>query len=144
MTYAPDNASNARVPRSNASPVGRGFLSAEIVAALGLTVILLTLTAVSTLQYVKARHEADLRRTLRLTAVAELERLRAGAADLPGPDGRTTEMLPPGTRLTVRSEPGQGAWSDFVCVHVSATRTRAGGRPIAVGVSAYLPARGAP
>lgn len=128
-------------PRTTAVPRGRprSFLVVEVLAALGLTLVLVVLFAVATQQYAAARRENDTRRLLRLAAEVELERVRAGLSRAPsGADSRPSTWQPGQIVVTTTTTPGQDIWRGLTRVRVVASKRASARRVIEVELVAYV------
>ena len=117
----------------------RAVLTFDLIAAAGLTLILVTGFTLAARQFVHARDYTDAQRLLRLAAEAELNRLRAGfdADDRPG-DTQPVEATPDPVILDTTHAPGTGVWSGFMRVTVVARKQIRGGRWVRVELASYL------
>jgi hypothetical protein len=121
----------------------RAVLSFDLIAAAGLILLLVVGFTLAVRQFVWARDYTDAQRLLRLTAEAELNRLRAGLPAEEQPDSRQTlDQRPDAVFLETSQAPGTGVWSECTRVTVVARRQIRGGRWVRVEVSAFLPAEG--
>jgi hypothetical protein len=117
----------------------RGFIHLEMLASIGLTIVLVALFAVATLQYAAVRRENDTRRLLQLAAMAELDRIRAGIHPVPVGEPEQPPASQPG-EIVVRATAtaGEGAWRGLTCVRVVASKHMAGARIVAVELRAFV------
>jgi hypothetical protein len=117
-------------------------LTFDLIAAAGLTLLLVTGFTLATRQFVRARDYSDAQRLLRLAAEAELSRLRAGLPldERPAAARTTLEQRPDAIVLETSRTPGTGVWSGCTRVTVVARRQISGGRWLRVEVSTFLPA----
>jgi hypothetical protein len=116
-----------------------GFISTEVLIAIGVTAVLTLLMSVAILQYTAARRENDTRRILRLAAATEVARIRAGvtAISASSPDSTPTTQ-PDGTQIAVTTMPGEGLWQGLTRVRVVASQMVLGARRIEVESIAYV------
>lgn len=123
----------------------RGFLVTELVIGIALTIVLLAVFAASTLHYAAARKQNDVRRTLRMAAAAELERIRAGIVEIvPGEVTGTSAATPGEIGLVTTTTTGQGDWSGLTRVQVVASKRMVGGRLLKVALVTYVAGGAAP
>ncbi len=121
------------------APLQPGFIHLEVLASLGLTIILAALFAVATLQYAAARRENDTRRLLQLAAMAELDRIRAGIHPVPiGEPERGPASQPGEIVIRTTTTAGAGAWRGLTCVRVVASKHMAGVRTMEVELTAFV------
>ena len=114
----------------------------DAIASMALIVIVVATLAIAMRQYAVVRAEQVVRRELRLAVENELHRLRIGAV----PAAETPAVAPPGIEISLETTttPGDGVWSGFNCVTVTATRKVTARRTAAVELSEYLPVQGGP
>lgn len=119
----------------------RAVLTFDLIAAAGLTLLLVIGFTLAVRQFVRARDYTDAQRLLRLTAEGELNRLRAGlpVEERPAAARTTLEQRPDAVVLETSKTPGTGVWSGCTRVTVVARRQIRGGRWVRVEVSAFLP-----
>lgn len=120
--------------------VGRGFLIAEFLGFLALTLALLVLLTLLIVQYAQVRRELDARRQLYLSAEAVLQRVRAGIA--PAASEPVTEEAPERTGQTdvrITATPGEDAWAGMTHVRVVARKRISGRRVVEVELCGYVP-----
>lgn len=117
----------------------RGFLVTELVIAIALTVVLLAAFAASTVHYAAARRQNDTRRTLRMAAAAELERVRAGITEIVLGEATGTPAAVPGEiGLVTTATPGEGDWAGLTRVEVVASKRMAGEKLLKVTLITYV------
>jgi len=117
----------------------RSFLVMEVIAAVGLTVVLLSVFTAAYWHLANARHEHDARRQLRLAADAELLRLRAVGlgVDSEAPSSRPAAPDQGEVALQTTVRPGEGIWIGLNHVTVVARR-QGSGRGLRFELSAYI------
>jgi hypothetical protein len=106
-----------------------GFLSMDVVLAVGLTMILFVAVAAAYRQFANAQRQYDLRTELRLAAEAELLRLRASGPNSgeDTPIAQSTRRTVSGVVLETSTRPGEGIWSGLTQVTVVARKRVPGG-----------------
>jgi type II secretory pathway pseudopilin PulG len=120
------------------------MIQLEVIASLGLTIVLAALITVSVVQYARVRRETDTRRLLQLAAAAEIDRIRAGVHPLPsGAPGSPSLAENPG-EIVVRATatPGTGLWQGLTRVRVVASKRMSGSRTMVVELAAFVPGGG--
>lgn len=110
----------------------RGFMTLDLLAAVGLMLVVFILFMTATHHYAAARRETDARRMLLLVADAELNRLRAGADDSAQP------FRPAGVSVETATRPGQQAWQGLTLVTVTARTQILGGKWVSHSVAGYM------
>jgi type II secretory pathway pseudopilin PulG len=116
-----------------------GFLSLEVLASIGLTVVLATLFASAVLQYAAARRETDTRRLLQLAAAAELDRIRAGLRPIPfGETSQSPASQPGEVRIWSTAVEGKSEWQGLTRVRVVASKRINSRRTIQVELVTFV------
>ncbi len=121
----------------NAKPVTRtGFIMLELAVALFVVGVLVILAAGTITEYARTRDHYAWREAATWAAEAQLQRLLAGAPrDSRPPSG----SLPNEITLAQHAAPGQGPWTGFDLITVTATVTREHHKPIHESARFYLP-----
>jgi hypothetical protein len=118
----------------------RAFLTFDVIAAVGITLIAVLAFTLAVRQFAQARRYNDARRILTLTAETELNCIRAGVAAHTNANGPTpARPLPPGVTLRRTTAPAAGVWNGFDRVTVIAHKRITARRSVRVELSAYIP-----
>jgi hypothetical protein len=118
----------------------RSFLTLDVIAAVGLTLLLLVVFTAAYWQFANVRHERDAREALRLAAEAELLRLRAAGPDAlnAAPQSQPAQPSAGGIALRTIVEPAEGPWTGMTRVTVIASKL-VSARWVPFELSACLP-----
>jgi hypothetical protein len=118
------------------------FIHTEVLASIGLTIILAGVLSVGILHYAAVRRENDVRRTLQLMAAAELDCIRAGIRPVPQGQPDHSPISQPGiVVVTATAAPGNGPWAGLTHVRVVASQRVSSARVIAVELAAFVARR---
>ena len=115
----------------------RSFLTIDVVAAIGIIMVMATLFSIGVRQYSRTRHEIDACRAARAAADLELHRLRAGLARFPDDSGEARRVSDD-LELQTDVRPGTGVWRDFDRVTVVARKRSRSGHWARAELSGYF------
>lgn len=115
-----------------------GFLTLDVIAAIGIVTVMAALFSLGVHAYSRSRHETDARRAAQAAAELELHRLRAGLATAVS-DGENVRQIAADLELQTTLAPGRGPWRGFDRVTVVARKRSKRGHWARVELSAYLP-----
>jgi hypothetical protein len=120
----------------------RGWILAETLAAIGMIVLIFAMAAVALQQFSLAQRESDIRRELRLAVETELNCIRAGFSS--SAERADCALSAPNPTVQLRSTvaPGDGEWSGFNLVTITASKLLHARREISVRLSSYVPISG--
>lgn len=128
----------ASIERPRRQACRPGFITTEVLIAIGLTAVLALLITAAVLQYSAARRENDTRHMLRLAAATELARIRAGLTNPASFDSDSPTAQSDETQIAVTTTPGEGLWQGLTRVRVVASQMVLGARRIEVELVAYV------
>ena len=118
----------------------RAIIITEVVIAVALAALMAALAGKGISDYVKASRADRAQRAVTWAADAQLQRYQAGAANDSQPPA---DLFADDIRLLNTKTDGQGQWSEFLCVTVTA-QTEIQGRTVQAQVRGYLPKEGRP
>jgi hypothetical protein len=118
----------------------RSFLTLDVIAAVGLTLLLLVVFTAAYWQFANVRHERDAREALRLAAETELLRLRAAGPDAlnAARQSQPVHHSVGGIALRTIVEPAEVPWTGMTRVTVIASKL-VSARSVQFELSACLP-----
>ncbi|MBL8879578.1 MAG: hypothetical protein JNG88_10710 [Phycisphaerales bacterium] len=115
----------------------RAFLLVEVIGASAIVMLAAAITWYALTQYAVVRDEIDLRRSVRLAALAEIARQQAFAP-------ASAAAVETSIDVSVTIQPGVGAWSGLERVAVRAVGRTRRGRLVESQLAVYrVPMRGA-
>lgn len=126
----------------------QAYVTFDLLAAIGLTALMVLMFSKVMVQFSQAHEEADVRRMLRLAAELQLNRIRAGVdadraetADQAQSDAAATADRLGAVRVHTNLTPGRDEWIGFDLARTTAEKALHG-RIVRVELLSYVPAEG--